>query len=140
MDTGIDQFLRTAQRHRVALGGLAVAVMLGALTGNALKPSGMLDEPMAAQLIASEALASNSPPPVVLEAFPTNTENRPWVAGTDSARMAELQRLNAAYGYEEAASSYEEDTPMALPHSTPSVDDRAVDAVAQEDFVAEPSA
>ncbi len=148
MDPRLDQFLQTLNRHRVAVGGLAVAVMLGGMAGNLLKPAGLLEEPMAAQLIAGQAQAANDAPPLVLEAFPTNAANRPWVAGTDYTRLDELPRLAASYddGDYARADRYEQayrqamDTPMALPDSTPSAADRAVDAVAQEAFVEEPSA
>ena len=89
---------------------------------------------MAAQLIAGPAQAANAPPPMVLEEFPTDTANRPWVAGSDAAKMTELPRLAAYYddrSYEQTYAPAAE-AAMPLPDSTPSVADRAVDAVATE--------
>ena len=134
MDPRLEQFLATLSQHRVAVGGLAVAVTLGVMAGNILKPAGLLEEPMAAQLIAGPAQAANTPPPLVIEEFPTDTVNRPWVAGSDAAQMTELPRLAAYYddrSYEQTYAPGPE-TAMPLPDSTPSVADRAVDAVATE--------
>lgn len=134
MDPRLEQFLATLNHHRVAVGGLAIAVMLGGMAGGALKPAGLLEEPMAAQLIAGPAQAANTPPPLVLEEFPADSANRPWVAGTDIAKMTELPRLAAYYddrSYEQTYAPAAE-AAMPLPDSTPSVADRAVDAVATE--------
>ena len=140
METRLDQFLLSLNRHRVALVGVGAAVMLGGMTGGFLKPAGLLEEPMAAQLIASQALAANTPPPLVLEEFPTNAANRPWVAGTDYAELAELPRIRTAYIYEEPVYDREAEAEMPLPDSTPSAFDRAYDAVAQESVFNEPAA
>jgi hypothetical protein len=142
MDPRLEQFLLTLNHHRVALGGLAIALTLGVMTGGFLKPSGLLDEPMAAQLIAGQAQAANAPPPLVLEEFPANAANRPWVAGTDYARMTELPRLAVYYDDRSYEQTYARamDEAMPLPDSTPSVADRAVDAVAIESSSEEPSA
>jgi hypothetical protein len=141
MDPRLDQFLQTLNRHRVALGGLAVALTLGVMTGGFLKPAGLL-EPTAAQLIASPAQASNAPAPLVLEAFPTNTGKRPWVYGTDYAKLdSELPRIAAYYddpSYEQSYAPTVDET-MPLPDSTPSVADRAVDAVATESSREDPA-
>lgn len=139
MDPRLDQFLATLNHHRVALGGLAIAMTLGVMTGDFLKPAGLLDEPMAAQLIASQAQAANTPAPLVLEPFPAN---RPWVAGTDDARMTELPRLAASYDDRSFEQTYAQamDEAMPLPDTTPSVAGRAVDAVAIEPASEEPSA
>ncbi len=141
MDPRLEQFLLTLNHHRVALGGLAVALTLGSLTGDFLRPAGLLEEPMAAQLIAGPAQAANAPPPLVLEEFPTNAANRPWVVGTDYAKLDdELPRLAAYYddrSYEKAYAHAVGEMP--LPSSTPSVADRAVDAVAIESSTEEPA-
>ncbi len=142
MDPQLDQFLQTLNRHRVALGGVAAALTLGVMTGGFLKPAGLLDEPMAAQLIASEIQAGNEPAPLVLEPFPTNAANRPWVAGTDYAKLDdELPRLAAHYDDRSYEQTYAQtmEAAMPLPDSTPSVDDRAVDAVAFESSPEEPA-
>jgi hypothetical protein len=142
MDPRLESFLRTLKHHRVALGGLAIAVMLGSMTGGLLKPAGLLQEPMAAQLISGQPQAADAPPALVLEPFPTNAAGRPWVAGTDAAKMNELPRLAASYddrSYEQTYARPIEEA-MPLPSSTPSAADRAVDAVAQEGFGEEPSA
>jgi hypothetical protein len=142
MDPRFEQFLETLNHHRVAVVGLAVAMVLGVLTGGVLKPTGLLDEPMAAQLIASEAQAANGPAPLVLEPFPANTANRPWVVGTDYAKLDELPRLAASYDDRSYEQTYAQATDEAMPlsDSTPSVDDRAVDAVATESSAEEPAA
>lgn len=142
MDTRLNQFLQTLNHHRVALGGLAVAIALGTTTGSYLRPAGLLEEPMAAQLIAGPAQAANAPPPLVLDAFPVYADNRPWVAGTDYAKLNELPRLPASYDQRSYEQIYAElaDAPMPLPDSTPSAADRAVDAVALEASAEEPSA
>jgi len=132
MDPRLEQFLATLNHHRVAVGGFAIALMLGGMAGGALKPAGLLEEPMAAQLIAGPAQAANTPP-LVLDEFPTDSANRPWVAGTDIAKLTELPRLAAYYddrSYEQTYAAAEAEMP--LPDSTPSVADRAVDAVATE--------
>ena len=89
---------------------------------------------MAAQLIAGPAQAANTPAPLVLEEFPTETANRPWVAGTDVAKLNELPRLAAYYDDRSYEQTYAgaADADMPLPDSTPSVTDRAVDPVATE--------
>jgi hypothetical protein len=144
MDPRLEQFLATLNHHRVALGGLAVALTLGVMTGGALKPTELMAEPMAAQLIAGQAQDANAPPPLVLEPFPANTANRPWVTGTDYAKLdSELPRLAAYYddrSYEQIYAQVADEAAMPLPSSTPSVADRAVDAVAVETSTEEPSA
>ena len=134
MDPRLENFLATLNHHRVAVGGLAIALMLGGMAGGLLKPAGLLEEPMAAQLIAGPAQAADAPPPLVLEAFPADAANRPWVAGSDAAKMTELPRLAAYYDDRSYEQTYAPaaDAAMPLPDSTPSVADRAVDAVATD--------
>jgi hypothetical protein len=147
MDPRLEQFLQSLNRHRVALGGLAVAIALGAMAGGALKPAGLLGEPMAAQLIASQDQASNALPPLGLEPFPADLANRPWVNGVDYAKATELPRLSAAYDDEPAYKPYE--TPdygraiaeaSVMPSTTPSVTEHAVDAVDEAPAADEPAA
>lgn len=142
MDPQLEKFLRTLSHHRVALAGFAIAVMLGVMTGGLLKPAGLLQEPMAAQLISGQPQVADAPPALVLEPFPTNSARRPWVVGTDAAKMTELPRLAASYDDRSYEQTYARpmDEAMPLPDSTPSAADRAVDAVAHEAFVEEPSA
>ena len=141
MDPRIEQFLLTLNHHRVALGGLAVALTLGVMTGGALKPTELLAEPMAAQLIAGQTQDANATAPLALEPFPASAANRPWVAGTDYARMTELPRIAAYYDDRSYEQTYARtrDEAMPLPNSTPSVADRAVDAVAIETSAEEPA-
>ena len=140
METRFEKFLLTLNHHRVAVVGLGAAVMLGGMTGGWLKPAGLLEEPIAAQLIASQTQAANAPPPLVLEEFPDNAANRPWLAGTDYAELSELPRIRTAYVYEEPAYDRGAETNMPLPDSTPSAYDRAVDALASESTLEEPAA
>ncbi len=130
----LEQFFTTLNHHRVALGGLALAVTFGVMAGNSLRPAGLLEEPMAAQIIAGPAQAADIAPPLVLEPFPTNPGNRPWVAGTDAAQLTELPRLAAYYDDRSYEQTYAPaaDAALPLPDTTPSVADRAVDAVATE--------
>ncbi len=132
-----EQFVQTLNHHRVAVGGLALAITLGAMTGSVLKPSGLLEEPMAAQLIASQPSGDNASASVVLEPWPTNNANRPWVAGTDFAKAMELPRLSASYDVARYDDAMHEAT---VEESTPSVMDQAVDAVAEESVPVEPDA
>lgn len=134
MDDRLDQLLNSLNRHRVALGGLVVASALGSMAGGFLKPDGLLEEPMAAQLISSTTQTAALEPEMVVTQFPTNTSNRPWVAGTDALNADTLPRLPAAYD----DLAYSE--PMAIPDSTPSVADHAVDAVDVAPMIGEPAA
>ncbi len=143
MDPRLEQAIAIADRHMVALGGFALALTLGMMTGGALKPNGLLQEPPAAQLIASYPQQGEAAPQyATLEAFPVSA-NRPWVAGTDYAKAMELPPIRtsaydvAAYNDAMAAATPSE---PETPSSTPSVFDRAVDAVAQEPAAEAPDA
>jgi hypothetical protein len=137
MDPRLEHTLALLNHHRIALGGLVAAVALGSMVGSVLKPSGLLEEPMAAQLISSDLQTADQTAPLALEAFPSNTR-RPWVAGTDSAKANELPRLSTSYdepNYRPAANEA-----AAMPDTTPSVTDHAVDAVAEAPAAEDPAA
>lgn len=136
MDERLDQFLRILNRHKVALGGLAVAMALGSVTGGFLKPRGLLAEPMAAQLISSTAEAAAIESETVATTFPADLANRPWVLGTDLTKPPQRPPLSASYG----DSAQNEVADEAMPDTTPSVVDHAVDAVAEPSEDRQPSA